>query len=187
MAPSISPTQPWLSLTDLGRLFGISAVSCGRLLIQAGLREPGGQPTDQALRLGLAQPGSGLHRARATVWQRSGCQRALEGQGLVLLSEGRAGDSSERTLVEQWAELLWELKQGSPSIITSAEQMAEDLPQELVGAVNRQLQDKGWDFQVAPCPTQAPARSGQRRPAAAKRSGGHGHGKAGHSGRGGSH
>jgi hypothetical protein len=136
----------WISLTDLGRSLGLSAVSCGRLLIQAGLRQLDGRPTERALHLGLARPsGQGLHRGRATLWQQRGCAAVLEGD-----SQRQA---DQPTLVEQWAELLWALKQGSPSIVTSAEQMAEDLPHELVGAVNRQLQDKGWDFQVSHHPT----------------------------------
>jgi hypothetical protein len=138
----------WLSLTDLGRSLGLSAVSCGRQLIRAGLRELDGSPSDKALHLGLARPsGQGLHRGRATLWQQAGCQAALEGT-----SPRRPQQSS---LIEQWAELLWALKQGSPSISTSAEQMAEDLPQELVGPVNRQLQEKGWDFQVVHHPTRS--------------------------------
>jgi hypothetical protein len=55
---------------------------------------------------------------------------------------------AQRTLVEQWAELLWAMKQGSAAISTSAEQMAEDLPGELVEPVNQQLRVNGWDFQV---------------------------------------
>jgi hypothetical protein len=116
------------------------------MLIEAGLRDAGGRPTEEALRLGLARPGGqGLHRGRATLWQQKGCQAVLE--------DGASTRPGRPTLVEQWAELLWALKQGSPSISTSAEQMAEDLPRELVGAVNRQLQDKGWDFQVVTHPS----------------------------------
>ena len=55
---------------------------------------------------------------------------------------------AQRTLVAQWAELLWAMKQGSAAISTSAEQMAEDLPGELVEPVNQQLRVNGWDFQV---------------------------------------
>ena len=45
----MDPNQPWLTLTDLGRLFGISAVFCGKLLSEAGLRDPDGMPNDAAL------------------------------------------------------------------------------------------------------------------------------------------
>ncbi|MCT0219604.1 hypothetical protein KQ304_11465 [Synechococcus sp. CS-1329] len=136
----------WISLTDLGRSLGISAVSCGRLLIQAGLRQLDGRPTERALQRGLARSGGqALQRGRATLWQQAGCAAALGGNS--------PRPVQQPTLVEQWAELLWALKQGSPSIATSAEQMAEDLPHELVGAVNRQLQDKGWDFQVSHHPS----------------------------------
>ena len=36
--------QPWLTLTDLGRRYGISAVYCGKLLTDAGLRDSAGLP-----------------------------------------------------------------------------------------------------------------------------------------------
>jgi hypothetical protein len=156
----VSPSpSPWLTLTDLGRLFGISAVFCGRLLDRAGLREAGGRPSARALHLGLArQPDATTpHRTRTTLWQRAGCQALLEQEGLVPMAQ--------RTLVEQWAELLWALKQGSPAISTSAEQMAEDLPRDLIEPVNRQLQANGWDFQV-----HAPHTAAQARPAAQRRS-----------------
>ena len=53
------------------------------------------------------------------------------------------------TLVQQWAELLSALTEGSPSISTSAAQMAEDLPGELVDPVNAELRHIGCSFQVA--------------------------------------
>jgi hypothetical protein len=158
MTPPISATPPpqtqhaspeWITLTALGRIFGLSAVYSGRLLIQAGLREESGRPSVQALRRGLAKSSSGAHRC-GTLWERAGCRAALEDLGQVPLDR--------RNLVKQWAELLWALKQGSPSISTSAEQMAEDLPCELVDPVNRQLQDNGWDFQVRPHRSAAPSR-----------------------------
>ena len=31
--------NPWLSLTDLSRIFGISAIHCGRILEQQGWRD----------------------------------------------------------------------------------------------------------------------------------------------------
>jgi hypothetical protein len=51
-------------------------------------------------------------------------------------------------LVQQWAALLSALTEGSPSISTSADQMAEELPGELVEPVNRQLRKLGCSFQV---------------------------------------
>jgi hypothetical protein len=53
------------------------------------------------------------------------------------------------TLVQQWAELLSALTEGSPSISTSAADMAEDLPGELVEPVNAELRHIGCSFQVA--------------------------------------
>ena len=47
--PPLTTAEPqWLSLTDLGRIYGISAVHCGRLLSEAGLRDANGQPSRHA-------------------------------------------------------------------------------------------------------------------------------------------
>lgn len=51
-------------------------------------------------------------------------------------------------LVSQWAELLSALDEGSPSISTSADQMAEDLPGDLVEPVNAELRQRGYSYQV---------------------------------------
>ena len=134
------PSTSWLSLTDLGRLYGISAIYCGRLLIEAGLRNHDGRPSAEALANGVAQVACSSHRNVDTLWHENGCRAALEARGQMPLAQ--------RTLVAQWAELLWAMKQGSAAISTSAEQMAEDLPGELVEPVNQQLRVNGWDFQV---------------------------------------
>ena len=70
-------------------------------------------------------------------------------------------------LVQQWAQLLSALTEGSPSISTSADQMAEDLPSELVDSVNAELRDIGCTFQVnsqghAPHPHQSKRRRVER-------------------------
>ena len=129
----------WLSLTELGRLYGISAVHTGKLLVLAGLRSSGGEPTAQALRDGLALcPHPGDHHQ--ALWSRHGCAVPLERQGLEPLQQ--------RSLVGLWADLLSALQQGSPSICVSAEEMADDMPQELVRPVNRELRQRGCSFQV---------------------------------------
>ncbi|MFZ0409014.1 MAG: hypothetical protein WAM11_13015 [Cyanobium sp.] len=115
-----SRTEPdWLSLTELGRIYGISAVHTGKLLDQVGLRHKGGSPTASALEAGLAlcqHPGH-YHQA---LWSRKGCAPHLEGQGLEPLQQ--------RTLVGLWADLLSALQQGSEAISVSAEEMAGDMP-----------------------------------------------------------
>jgi hypothetical protein len=145
-APAASPTsglQPlsgeWLSLTDLGRVYGVSAVHTGKLLQAAGLRLADGDPSPSALAAGLAQrQHSGQHRQ--ALWHRQGCAPHLEGQGLM--------PQGQRNLVGLWADLLAALQQGSPGIATSAEEMAGDIPGELVQPVNRELRERGCDFQV---------------------------------------
>ena len=134
--------SPWLSLTDLGRLYGISAVHCGRLLDNAGLRESSGQPSPQAIAMGIASPAAD-HRPQASHqirWHREGCRPALEATGLARIQQA--------SLVQQWAALLSALNEGSPSISTSAAQMAEDLPGNLVEPVNAELRQLGCTFQV---------------------------------------
>lgn len=138
-AASCEPMSDWLSLTELGRLYGISAVQAGRLLVLAGLRSRDGEPTAQALRDGIALcPHPGDHHQ--ALWSRLGCAAPLERQGLEL--------QQQRSLVGLWADLLSALQQGSPSICVSAEEMADDMPQELVRPVNRELRQRGCSFQV---------------------------------------
>jgi hypothetical protein len=65
---------------------------------------------------------------------------------------GSSGDPPPRQgpdLVTLWADLLSALQQGSPGIATSAEEMAGDLPRELVVPVNRELRQRGCSFQVS--------------------------------------
>ena len=47
-------SQLWLSLTDLGRMYGISAIHCGRALNLNGLRDQKGKPTQEAIQAGAA-------------------------------------------------------------------------------------------------------------------------------------
>jgi len=146
-APSTGASAPqrrepdWLSLTELGRLYGISAVHTGRVLDQAGLRLKGGSPTASALEAGLALCQHPGHHHQA-LWSHQGCAPYLESQGLEPLQQ--------RTLVGLWADLLSALQQGAPAISVSAEEMAGDMPRELVRPVNRALRDRGCSFQVKP-------------------------------------
>ena len=133
-------TSPWLTLTDLGRLYGISAVHCGHLLAEAGLRGSDGQPSAAAVAAGQAFSRAPRHHGRAVLWHRDGCGAVLESGGLAPLRRS--------TLVEQWATLLSALAEGAAAISTSAAQMAEELPPELVDAVNGQLRAMGCAFQV---------------------------------------
>lgn len=129
----------WLTLTDLGRLYGISAMHCGRLLSQAGLRDADGHPTDRALRSGCAAPPQQRHGGQPC-WHRQQCGDAFAAAGLETVRR--------LTLVQQWADLLSAMAVGSPAISTSAAQMAEEMPEELLEPVNRQLRRLGSSFQV---------------------------------------
>ena len=129
----------WLSLTDLGRVYGISAVHTGKLLQAAGLRLPDGDPSPEALSGGIAQrQHSGQHHQ--ALWNREGCAPHLERQGLI--------PQKQRSLVGLWADLLAALQQGAPDIAVSAEEMAGEIPGDLVQPVNLELQARGCSFQV---------------------------------------
>jgi hypothetical protein len=148
----------WLTLTDLGRIYGISAVHCGRLLSEAGLRDGDGHPTDRALQSGCASPQQHRHGGQPC-WHRQHCGGAFEAAGLKTVRG--------LTLVQQWADLLSAMAVGSPAISTSAAQMAEEMPAELLEPVNRQLRRLGSSFQVqrsgAGLTRTAAATSGARR------------------------
>ena len=140
--PSPGPAVEWLSLTDLGRLYGVSAVQTGRILVAAGLRERSGEPTAEALRQGLAVMGPPRHHHHSALWSRQGCASVLERDGLMPMAQ--------RSLVSLWADLLSALQLGAPGISTSAEEMASELPQELVRPVNLALRQLGSSFRVQP-------------------------------------
>lgn len=138
-AASASLNSDWLSLTDLGRVYGISAVHTGKLLQAAGLRLADGDPSPEALAGGMAQrQHSGQHHQ--ALWHRQGCAPHLERQGLV--------PQKQQSLVGLWADLLAALQQGAPDIATSAEEMAGEIPGDLVQPVNRELRARGCSFQV---------------------------------------
>ncbi len=131
----------WVSLTQLGRIYGISAVHTGKLLCASGLRSIDGEPSPKALRAGLAQRQHPGHHHQA-LWHLQGCATSLEGHGMV--------PQKQRNLVALWADLLSTLQQGCPWISVSAEEMADDMPQELVKPVNQELRQRGCSFQVKP-------------------------------------
>ncbi|MEY3735096.1 MAG: hypothetical protein RLZZ624_154 [Cyanobacteriota bacterium] len=141
MAPSSSPAASWLSLTALGRLYGISAVHCGRLLHDAGLRQADGTATHRALQEGLAYQQQPARPRHGPLWAEQGCGPILEASGLKPMAN--------TTLVQQWVTLLSALDEGSPSICTTAAEMATELPRELVAPVNEGLRALGSPFQVA--------------------------------------
>jgi hypothetical protein len=137
-----SPPEPsWLSLTELGRLYGISAVLCGRQLSAAGLRRSDGSPTSHALSHGLALLAHPRAHHRSALWHRQSCGTLLEQQGLQPVAQNQ--------LVQLWADLLEALLSDTGSISTSPEEMAAEVPNELVGSVNLELRQRGSRFKVA--------------------------------------
>lgn len=130
----------WLSLTALGRAYGISAVHCGRLLHSAGVRQGDGSPSPQALRSGQAKPPANPRHHSGTLWSLHGCGGVLKEQGLE--------PAAERKLVHQWADLLEALQQNLAAVSTSAEELASELPKKLVAPVNAELRQRGCTWQL---------------------------------------
>ncbi len=112
---SLTPSQDeWLSLTALGRFYGISAELCGRLMQTAGARQADGRPSHQALRGGLAKARANPSQPGNTLWSRSGCGALLEA-----------------------------IQQNVTAVSTTAEELARDLPHELVAPVNTVPRQRG--------------------------------------------
>ena len=132
-------TSQWLTLSDLGHRFGLSARHCGRVLDHEGWRDHSGHPTQAAMTAGAAQQLS-HHHIRSTRWNADICAAVLSSHGQ------RPIQRSEQ--VSQWVTLLEAMEEGSASISMSTEQMAEDLPIDLIDDVNHQLSHRGCRFQV---------------------------------------
>lgn len=80
-------------------------------------------------------------QARSPLWNATTCTSVLKSQGYKRITRAQH--------VKQWVALLEALSEGSSSITTTPEQMAEDLPAELVQDVNHQLSRRGCRFQAA--------------------------------------
>ena len=132
----------WISLNDLGRCYGISAIHCGKILNQQGWRDRRGQPTAEAFKAEAARHLGPHGQAQSVVWSQELCGYLLEGNGLQAVSLSRQ--------IDQWSQLLEAMQSGSPSITATAAQMAEEMPNELVDGVNQQLAERGCSFRVHP-------------------------------------
>ena len=133
-------TQPWLSLTELGQLFGISSTHCGRVLDRIGWRDRHGRPNKMAVQAGAAESLGSSLRAHTARWNAEVCTALLQQQGYRRITRAEH--------VKQWEALLEALSEGSSSISTTPEQMAEDLPADLVADVNLQLGKRGCHFRA---------------------------------------
>ena len=134
-------TPLWLSLTDLGRIYGISAIHCGRILEQQGWRDRRGRPTPAALEAKAASCAGTHGQGRTVFWSRAICSELLERIGYAPMSRN--------VQIEQWTQLLEALQLGSPSISATPDQMAEEMPTELVEDVNQQLAVRGCSYRVS--------------------------------------
>ena len=77
----MAATTSWLSLTDLGRIYGISAIHCGKTLEHQGWRDRRGRPTQSALDANAAMQTGPHGQGRTVLWNRSVCSQLLEHKG----------------------------------------------------------------------------------------------------------
>ena len=133
-------TSQWLTLSYLGSRFGLSARHCGHALDHEGWRDRNGQPTQAAITAGAAQSHNHHHHRPSNRWSLEVCAAILSGHGKSPIHR------SEQ--ISQWVTLLEAMEEGSASISMSTEQMAEDLPIDLIEGVNHQLSHRGCRFQV---------------------------------------
>ena len=134
----------WLSLTDLGRIYGISTFHCGRSLEQLGWRDRRGGPSPAAVECGAAKTSGPHGQSQSTLWNRDLCGRAFEDKGYRPMPHSQQ--------VQQWTHFLEAMAEGSPSIDATVEQMAEDIPGDLIDDVNHELAARGCRFRI-PGPT----------------------------------
>ena len=132
----------WISLNVLGRFYGISSIHCGKILNQRGWRDHRGQPTAEAFKAQAARHLGPHGQTQSVVWSQELCGDLLEAKGHQPVSLSRQ--------IDQWSQLLEAMQSGSPSITSTADQMAEEMPNELVDAVNKQLSERGCSFRVHP-------------------------------------
>ena len=74
----MAATTSWLSLTDLGRIYGISAIHCGKTLEHQGWRDRRGRPTQSALDANAAMQTGPHGQGRTVLWNRTVCSELLE-------------------------------------------------------------------------------------------------------------
>ena len=141
-SPSPSNSPIWLTLTELGRHFGISAVHCGHHLSQAGLRDEGGLPLPQAIAQGYAYKRPEQTANRSVLWNYNLCSGVLREHGLH--------SAEEQRLVEQWADLLEALHVGSSAILVTPQEMADsDMPCHIRPWVNQCLASRGSQLRIS--------------------------------------
>ncbi len=126
----------WISLNELSRIYGISETMCGIALENQGWCDQVGNPTNGALTAGAAcLKNFPRSLSKKALWNPMVCKEALQKE-------------QESLKIERWAQLLETLEQGCPAIITTTEQMAKEVPDELIDKVNIKLTNNGCDFQV---------------------------------------
>ena len=139
--PSANSHQVWLTLTELGRRFGISAVHCGHHLSQAGLRDEDGLPFPKAIDQGYAYKRPEQSANRSVLWNYDHCSVLLREHGLHSVEEQR--------LVEQWADFLEALHLGSAAILVTPQEMADsDMPHQILPWVNQCLAARGSQLRI---------------------------------------
>ena len=137
----MATSSSWLSLSDLGRIYGVSAIHCGKTLQEKGWRDKNGRATSTAIEAGAVSSKAERNSKNNPLWNSVICTKVFEESGHKPVNRNLE--------INQWAKLLEALEIGSPSITITAEQMAEELPKDLIPEVNNQLALRGSTFRVS--------------------------------------
>ena len=133
----MAPSSTRLSLNNLSRNLNIPSIECNKALRKHGWLDINGHPTRTALEVGAAAASTKEETTASNeaIWDIGVCKQLLE--------KNVSRPIKNNLEIEQWANLLEALEEGSPSINTTAEEMARDLPQNLISGVNDQLKIRG--------------------------------------------
>ena len=74
-------SSQWLTLSDLGRRFGLSAKHCGHALDHQGWRDCNGHPTQAAITAGAAQRHNTHHHSPSNRWNADICATVISSHG----------------------------------------------------------------------------------------------------------
>ena len=137
----MATTATWLSLKDLGRIYGITPLHCSKALKNNGWQDHLGRPTPGAYKAGVANTNVQKRHTKEVVWNADICKNFLERTGYQPLSR--------LVQIEQWTQFLEAIEKASSSVKTTPEQMIEDLPNEIANEVNDQLAQRGCKFRIS--------------------------------------
>jgi len=141
--------KTWRTLTEIGQEFGVSAVKFGNLLKQHGLREKGGEPTQEATDGGFYEKITPNDGKPYYLWHRDKTVEFLVSKGVEKkgVSEKQASKTTEaRKLARSWIEAQKLEDEGSKMGYLMACDLEPEIKRIGVNLVQSQLKALGSDL-----------------------------------------